>query len=92
MSAGGLLVGLAVAILAGTVSRVTALKEDASLAGFYLISLALGVLIFCPRSHHERVVDRQAKNVVDTLGFELVVVLDVAWHVLRRARRREGAG
>jgi zinc/manganese transport system permease protein len=45
MSAGGLLVGLAVAILAGTVSRVTALKEDASLAGFYLISLALGVLI-----------------------------------------------
>jgi zinc/manganese transport system permease protein len=45
MSAGGLVVGLAVAILAGTVSRVTALKEDASLAGFYLISLALGVLI-----------------------------------------------
>jgi len=45
MSAGGLLVGLTVAILAGTVSRVTALKEDASLAGFYLISLALGVLI-----------------------------------------------
>src|SRR5207249_3572136 len=45
MSAGGLLVGLAVAILAGTVSRITALKEDASLAGFYLISLALGVLL-----------------------------------------------
>lgn len=45
MSVGGLLVGLTVAILAGTVSRVTALKEDASLAGFYLISLALGVLI-----------------------------------------------
>ena len=54
--------------------------------------LASGLLIFCPRSHHERVVDRQAKNVVDTLGFELVVMLDVAWHVLRRARRREGAG
>jgi zinc/manganese transport system permease protein len=45
MSIGGLIVGLAVAILAGTVSRATTLREDASLAGFYLISLAVGVLI-----------------------------------------------
>jgi zinc/manganese transport system permease protein len=45
MSLGGLLVGLMVAILAGVVSRVTTLKEDASLAGFYLMSLAVGVLI-----------------------------------------------
>jgi zinc/manganese transport system permease protein len=45
MSSAGLIVGLAVAILAGAVSRVTILREDASLAGFYLISLALGVLI-----------------------------------------------
>jgi zinc/manganese transport system permease protein len=34
-----------VALLAGLVSRVTPLKEDASLAGFYLISIASGVLI-----------------------------------------------
>jgi zinc/manganese transport system permease protein len=45
MGAGGLVAGLAVAILAGAVSRATTLKEDASLAGFYLISLAIGVLI-----------------------------------------------
>jgi zinc/manganese transport system permease protein len=45
MGTGGLVAGLAVAILAGAVSRSTTLKEDASLAGFYLISLALGVLI-----------------------------------------------
>ncbi len=45
MSAGGLVAGLTVAVLAGLISRVTALREDASLAGFYLISLALGVLI-----------------------------------------------
>jgi len=45
MSAGGLVAGLAVVLLAGLISRVTALREDASLAGFYLISLALGVLI-----------------------------------------------
>lgn len=45
MSAGGLVVGLAVALLAGIVSRATTIREDASLAGFYLISLALGVLL-----------------------------------------------
>ena len=37
--------GLAVALLSGLVSRTTALREDASFAGFYLTSLAAGVLI-----------------------------------------------
>jgi zinc/manganese transport system permease protein len=45
MTAGGLIAGFALAILAGVVSRVTELKEDASLATFYLASLALGVTI-----------------------------------------------
>ena len=45
MSLGGLIIGLAVALLAGLISRITDLREDASLAGFYLISLAAGVLI-----------------------------------------------
>jgi zinc/manganese transport system permease protein len=45
MTAGGLIAGFAVAILAGVVSRVTELKEDSSLATFYLTSLALGVTI-----------------------------------------------
>ncbi|MEQ8281292.1 MAG: metal ABC transporter permease [Parvibaculum sp.] len=49
MSLGGFVAGLTVALLAGIVSRVTALREDASLAGFYLISLALGVLIVSMR-------------------------------------------
>ena len=49
MSLGGLLAGLVVALLAGAVSRATKLKEDASLAGFYLTSLALGVLIVSSR-------------------------------------------
>jgi zinc/manganese transport system permease protein len=34
-----------VAVLTGAVARFTALREDASLAAFYLISLALGVLL-----------------------------------------------
>lgn len=49
MSVGGLVVGLAVALMAGLTARATALREDASLAGFYLISLALGVLVVSTR-------------------------------------------
>ena len=45
MTAGGLVAGFAVALLAGVVARTTDLKEDASLATFYLASLALGVTI-----------------------------------------------
>ena len=45
MTIGGLVAGMAVALLSGFVTRVTALKEDASMAAFYLISLAAGVLI-----------------------------------------------
>ncbi len=45
MTMGGLVVGTAVALFAGVVARSTVLREDASLAAFYLISLAAGVLI-----------------------------------------------
>jgi zinc/manganese transport system permease protein len=45
MSLGGLIAGLAVALLSGLVARLTPLHEDASFAAFYLVSLALGVLL-----------------------------------------------
>ena len=45
MGIGGLVAGLSVALMASVVSRFTVLQEDASFASFYLISLALGVLI-----------------------------------------------
>lgn len=45
MSIGGLVAGLVVAGLAGAISRVTDLREDASFAGFYLVALAGGVLL-----------------------------------------------
>jgi zinc/manganese transport system permease protein len=45
MTTGGLIAGFTVAILAGVVARNTELKEDTSLATFYLVSLALGVTI-----------------------------------------------
>lgn len=49
MTIGGLVAGMAVALFSGFVSRVTPLREDASLAAFYLISLAAGVLIVSMR-------------------------------------------
>ncbi|WP_061933874.1 metal ABC transporter permease [Aureimonas sp. AU22] len=49
MTLGGILTGLAVAFLAGLVSRYTTLREDASFAAFYLFSLGLGVLLVSVR-------------------------------------------
>ncbi len=45
MSTGGVLAGLAIVLAAGLASRGTGLREDASLAGFYLVALALGVVL-----------------------------------------------
>ncbi|WP_455817004.1 metal ABC transporter permease [Pseudomonas cerasi] len=45
MGIGGVIAGLTVALLSGAVSRYTPLREDASFAGFYLGSLALGVTL-----------------------------------------------
>ncbi|MBX3566699.1 MAG: metal ABC transporter permease [Rhizobiaceae bacterium] len=45
MTIGGLIAGAVVAVGAGAVARFTAQKEDASMAAFYLISLALGVMM-----------------------------------------------
>ena len=49
MTIGGLVAGMTVALLSGFVTRATELREDTSLAAFYLISLALGVLIISTR-------------------------------------------
>ena len=49
MTAGGLIAGCVVALLTGVVARLTELKEDAALATFYLLSLALGVTIVSMR-------------------------------------------
>jgi zinc/manganese transport system permease protein len=49
MTAGGLIAGFVIAFLAGLVARATELKEDASLAVFFLISLAVGVTIVSVR-------------------------------------------
>jgi len=45
MAGGGLIAGFVIALGAGLIARATPLKEDASLAAFFLISLALGVAL-----------------------------------------------
>jgi len=45
MTLGGLVAGLVIALLAAFVSRVTVLREDASLASFHLVALAMGVML-----------------------------------------------
>ncbi len=45
MTIGGIVAGIVVAMAAGLVARSSILKEDASLAAFYLMSLAAGVLL-----------------------------------------------
>lgn len=45
MAAGGLITGLVIALGAGLIARATELKEDASLAAFFLVSLAIGVTL-----------------------------------------------
>ncbi|MCB1437262.1 MAG: metal ABC transporter permease [Rhodobiaceae bacterium] len=49
MSIGGLATGLAVALLAGLVTRTTVIREDASFAAFHLIALSIGVVIVSVR-------------------------------------------
>jgi zinc/manganese transport system permease protein len=49
MATGGLIAGFVVALAAGLIARATELKEDASLAAFFLISLAVGVTIVSVR-------------------------------------------
>ena len=45
MGAGGMVAGLAVAMLAGWLTRATGGREDSQLAGVYLLALALGVAL-----------------------------------------------
>lgn len=52
MTVGGLIAGLLVALAAGLVTRASVLKEDASLAAFYLLSLAAGVMIVSLRGRN----------------------------------------
>ncbi|MGQ7792213.1 zinc ABC transporter permease AztB [Faunimonas sp. B44] len=92
MTFGGLVAGLAVALLSGAVSRSTIQKEDASLAAFYLISLALGVLLVSLKGSSVDLLhvlfgsvlalDDQALILIGSIATATVLALAVAWRGL----------
>lgn len=92
MTLGGLAAGAVVAIGAGAVSRLTVQKEDASMAAFYLISLALGVLIVSLRGSNVDLMhvlfgtvlalNDEALSLIGTIGVVTLVALGVFWRAL----------
>lgn len=92
MAFGGLVAGFAVALLAGVVTRATELREDASLAVFYLMSLALGVTIVSLRGSNIDLlhvlfgnvlaIDDQALLLVAFNATVTMLVLAVIWRPL----------
>jgi zinc/manganese transport system permease protein len=92
MTFGGLVAGLAVALFSGVVSRSTVQKEDASLAAFYLISLALGVLLVSLRGSSIDLMhvlfgtvlalDNQALWLIAGISAATIATLAVIWRAL----------
>ncbi|MBG1232599.1 metal ABC transporter permease [Aestuariivirga litoralis] len=92
MTFGGLIAGLIVAFLAGAVSRLTLLREDASLAAFYLMSLAFGVLLISVKGTSVDLVhilfgsvlalNDQAMALIGAVATVTMLVLAVIWRAL----------
>ncbi|HYI30077.1 MAG TPA: metal ABC transporter permease, partial [Bradyrhizobium sp.] len=92
MSLGGLVAGMAVALASGAVSRSTIQKEDASLAAFYLISLALGVLLVSLKGSSIDLMhvlfgtvlalDNQALILIAAIATVSIVTLAAMWRAL----------
>ncbi|MHB1101743.1 MAG: zinc ABC transporter permease AztB [Devosia sp.] len=92
MTLGGLAAGVIVALAAGAVSRLTIQKEDASMAAFYLISLALGVLIVSLRGSNVDLMhvlfgtvlalNNDALSLIGTITLVTLIALAVVWRAL----------
>jgi zinc/manganese transport system permease protein len=78
MTAGGLIAGLVVALAAGGIARSTGLKEDASLAALFLLSLALGVVIVSLRGNSIDLLHFLFGNVLALENETLVLIATVA--------------
>lgn len=78
MGLGGFLVGFIVALLAGAISRFTILSEDASFAGFYLISLSLGVLIVSTQGSQVDLMHILFGTVLAVDSISLIMVTSIA--------------
>lgn len=78
MTAGGLVAGLLVALLAGGVHRLTGQREDASFAAFYLIAMAAGVLIISVRGSSTDLIHVLFGNLLAVDDAALLLVASVA--------------
>jgi zinc/manganese transport system permease protein len=78
MAGGGLIAGLLITVGAGLIARATALKEDASLAAFFLISLALGVTIVSAKGSDEDLVHVLFGSVANIDNRALLLVAGIA--------------
>lgn len=78
MTIGGLVAGMIVAIASAAASRLTELREDASLAAFFIVSLALGTLLVATFGTDEELLHILFGSVL-TIGSEaLLTVAGVA--------------
>jgi zinc/manganese transport system permease protein len=92
MTIGGLAAGFVVAMSAGLVSQFTVQKEDASMAAFYLISLAVGVLIVSIRGSSIDLMhvlfgtvlalDDQALTLIGFIAVVTVASVGIFWRAL----------
>jgi zinc/manganese transport system permease protein len=78
MAGGGLIAGFLITIGAGLIARATTLKEDASLAAFFLISLALGVAIISAKGSDEDLVHVLFGSVASIDNRALVLIASIA--------------
>jgi zinc/manganese transport system permease protein len=78
MAGGGLIVGFLITIGAGLIARATPIKEDASLAAFFLISLALGVVIVSVKGNDEDLVHFLFGSVMTITGSALLLIAAIA--------------
>ncbi|MGL6069910.1 metal ABC transporter permease [Craterilacuibacter sp.] len=92
MSLGGFIAGVLVAVLAGLATRYTSVKEDASFAAFYLLSLAAGVLLVSVSGSNVDLmhilfgsvlaVDNMALLLVAGVASVTLIVLAIIWRPL----------
>jgi zinc/manganese transport system permease protein len=92
MGIGGFIAGVTVALLSGIVSRSTILKEDASFAGFYLIALALGVVLVSLKGTSVDLmhllfgtilaIDNQTLIIIASISGASLAVIAVIWRAL----------
>lgn len=92
MAIGGLAAGMIVALLSGLVARATVQKEDASLAAFYLVSLALGVGLISLRGNSIDLthilfgtvlaLDSQSLMMIGAVASITLITLAVLWRAL----------